>query len=515
MLFFQDGKTASISVVSRGSQVTISTNGKPDASIEMDPARPPVLDEVTMIMAGTLPLGYKPDARRVANIGLGSGLTTHTLLGNPSIERVDTVEIEAAITVGAHAFGDRVARTFNDPRSTIHFEDAKTFFAQQKQAYDVIVAEPSNPWVSGVSSLFSEEFYRTIGNYLTEDGVFVQWLQLYEFNDDLVLSVVKGLSRHFTDYHIYNTDNLDILIIAKRSGRLPEPSFDRLFAGPLAAELARVGLKGPDDLRVRKTGSRAVLDALMADARVPANSDYFPFLDLNTGKARFNANTSILFQGWSSVPLPLLDMLNIGNVNYRAVTADDAFLRTELIRNAQAHLSALRDATPSDTQGRRGDTPATDWLRALHASCGAGFEQAWGDALHALARETLAYLDPDAGAELLTAAAPPACRDRLPLETRQWIDLYTAIAARDGHTMAEIAEQLIDQTAATDRKQFALTAAMLGRLATHESEHVLDLYDKHKDLVGDLRTSPEIRLMLALARKGQTVDTTETAHSLL
>src|SRR6185369_4585234 len=179
MLFYRDGKTASISVTSRGSQLAITTNGKPDASIEMDDARPSTSDEITMVMAATLPLAYKPDARRIANIGLGSGLTTHTLLGDPSVERVDTVEIEAGMATGARAFGNRVTRTFSDPRSVIHLEDAKTFFSQQKQAYDVIVAEPSNPWVSGVSSLFSEEFYRTIGSYLMEDGVLVPSLQLY------------------------------------------------------------------------------------------------------------------------------------------------------------------------------------------------------------------------------------------------------------------------------------------------------------------------------------------------
>ena len=515
LLFFQDGKTASISVTALGSQVAISTNGKPDASIETNQARPAAQDEITMIMAGTLPLVYKHDARRVANIGLGSGLTTHTLLGDPSIERVDTVEIEAAMSVAAHAFGDRVARTFNDPRSRIHIEDAKTFFSQQKQPYDVIVAEPSNPWVSGVSSLFSEEFYRTIGNYLTEDGLLVQWLQLYEFNDDLALSVLKALSRHFSDYHIYNTDNLDIVIVAKRSGRLPEPAFDRVLVGPLGAELARVGLKGPDDLLVRRTGSRTVLEALLADARVPVNSDYFPFLDLNAGKARFREDASILFQGWSTVPLPLLDMLNVGSINYGAVTGDDTFQRTQLIRNARTRLSALRGDTAPDAPERRGDTPATDWLRALRASCAAGFEQNWSDALHALARETLAYLDPAAGAELLTTAAPVACRDRMAPDTRQWLDLYTAIAARDGRVMANVAEQLVDRTTAPDRKQFALTAAMLGRLATHESERVLSLYETHKALVGDLRGRPEIRLMLALAKNHQTVDTTEKPHSLL
>jgi predicted membrane-bound spermidine synthase len=512
VLFYQDGKTASISVTSLGSQLAIATNGKPDASIEMDPARRSASDEITMVMAGTLPIVYKPDARRIANIGLGSGLTTHTLLGDPSIERVDTVEIEAAMTVAARTFGDRVARTFNDPRSTIHLEDAKTFFSQQKQAYDVIVAEPSNPWVSGVSSLFSEEFYRTIGNYLTEDGVLIQWLQLYEFNDDLALSVLKGLTRHFADYAIYNTDNVNILIVAKRSGRLPEPSFDRVFAAPLAAELARVGLRGPDDLLVRRTGSRAVLEALLADARVPVNSDYFPFLDLNAGIARFREDIATLFQAWSTVPLPLLDMLSVANVHYSAVTADNTFRRTQLIRNAQTSLSALRGDTPA---GSGSDTALTDLLRALRASCAAGFERSWADALHALARETLAYLDADAGAELLTAAAPPACRDRLPSDTRQWLDLYSAVAARDGRAMADVGEPLLDRTTARDRKLYALTAAMLGRLATHESERAIALYETHKEVVGDLRSSPEIRLMLALAKNRQTVDTTETPHSLL
>jgi len=512
VLFFQDGKTASISVVSRGSQITISTNGKPDASIEMDSARPPVLDEITMVMAATLPLGYKPDARRVANIGLGSGLTTHTLLGDPSIERVDTVEIEAAIPVGAHAFGDRVARVFNDPRSTIHFEDAKTFFAQQKQAYDVIVAEPSNPWVSGVSSLFSEEFYRTIGSYLTEDGVLVQWLQLYEFNDELALSVLKGLTRHFSDYVIYNTDNTDILIVAKRSGRLPEPSFDRVFAGPLAAELARVGLKGPDDLLVRRTGSKAVLEPMLADARVPVNSDYFPFLDLNAGAARFRGDRATLFQAFSTLPVPLLEMLGIANVRYRSVTADNSFQRTQMIRDAQALLSVLSGDTA--THGANG-TALTDWLLALRASCAAGFERSWSDALHALARDTLPYLDADAGAELLAAAAPPACRDRLPADIRPWLDLYTAVAARDGRAMAELAEPLLDRATTRDRKLYALTAAMLGWVTTRESERAIALYEAHKDLVGDLHLSPEFRLMLALARNRRDINTTAAPRSLL
>jgi spermidine synthase len=503
VLFYRDGKTASISVTSRNTQIAISTNGKPDASIEMDPSRPALLDEVTMIMAGSLPLVYKPDARRVANIGLGSGLTAHTVLGSPSVERVDTVEIEAAMTVGAHAFGTRVERTFNDPRSKIHLEDAKTFFAQQKLAYDVIIAEPSNPWVSGVSSLFSEEFYRTIGNHLTDDGVLVQWLQLYEFNDDLTLSVFRGLNRYFADYAIYNTDDSNILIVAKRSGRLPEPRFEALFAGPLAKDLARVELKGPDDLLVRKTGSKAAIEALLTDARVPANSDYHPYLDLNGGAARFRGDKTTLFDAWSTVPLPMLEMLGIANVRYGKVTAGDSFRRAQMIRRARASLAILRSDAVADAPG---STDLGDMLRALRASCGAGFERSWADALQALALDTLAFMDADDATTLLTSAVPPACRDKLRPDMRQWLDLYTAVANRDGKAMADSGEGLLGQSSAPDRQRFALTAAMLGRLATRESGRTIALYEEHKALVGDLGSNPEIRLILALAKHRRSME---------
>jgi predicted membrane-bound spermidine synthase len=515
ILFYRDGKTASISLAASGSEVTIATNGKPDATIEVDPARPPVLDEITMVMAAALPIAFKPDARRVANIGLGSGLTAHTLLADKALERVDTVEIETAVTVAARGFGERVARAFEDPRSAIHIEDAKTFFSQQKSRYDIIVAEPSNPWVSGVASLFSEEFYRSIGQYLTDDGVLVQWLQLYEFNDELAFSVLKALTRHFSDYAIFNTDNANILIVAKRSGRLPEPTFGTLFGGPLAAELARVGVKGQDDLLVRKTGSKNLLEPMLSESHAPVNSDYFPFLDLNAGKARYQGNVAMLFFGASVLPMPLLEMLGVANVRYAAVTPDRSFRRTQLVGEARSRLAALRGETSSDALRGTADARLTSWLLALRATCAQGFEQTWADALHVVARETLPYLDAVAGAEFVNAAAPPACRAHLSAEMQAWLDLYAAVAARDGQRMGKLGEELLGDDVARDLRYFALSAAMLGHLATHESERAAQLYEQHRDVAGDPSSSPEIRLMLALAKSSSELHTTAAPHALL
>lgn len=502
VLFYRDGKTASINLVRNASRITIATNGKPDASIEMNPSAPPAIDEITMVMAAALPLAYKTDARRVANIGLGSGLTAHTLLGEPSIERVDTVEIERAMMIAAHGFGDHVARTFNDPRSVIHIEDAKTFFSQQDEPYDIIVAEPSNPWVSGVASLFSEEFYRAIRNYLTTDGVLVQWLQLYEFNDDLVVSVLKGLSRHFSDYAIYNTDDNNILIVAKAEGTLAEPEFGRFPDSTLEPELARVGLRNANDFLVRKTGSRLIIDGVIAESGIPANSDYFPFLDLNAGRARFREQRATLFSSWSLAPLPLLEMIGVADFSLGEVTPDRSSQRSMAIARARAlHAALARTDGQADGSHRSSDTLAT-LLTVLRQSCAAGFEATWDEGLHSLARQTLQFLDPQAGAELLAAAVPPECTDSTTPSVRQWLALYGAIAARDALRMVQVGEGILrgpHNSADPARTRYALVAAMLGELSRRRPERVIELWNEHQNLAGNLGTSPDLRLILTLA----------------
>src|SRR5207344_2930609 len=144
-----------------------------------------------------LPLAIKPEARRVAVIGIGTGITTHTLLGDFELESVDTIEIEPAM-----AEAPRNTAAFADPRSHIHIDDAKTYFSTHNRRYDVIISEPSNPWVSGVSSLFTVEFYRMARRHLERDGVLVQWVQLYETEVALIASVIGALAQVFPDYVI-------------------------------------------------------------------------------------------------------------------------------------------------------------------------------------------------------------------------------------------------------------------------------------------------------------------------
>jgi spermidine synthase len=159
VVFSKDGKTAIINVVSiNDGMLTISTNGKTDAALQTRPGANPSSDEYTMVLAAALPLAYRPEAKHIANIGFGSGLTTHAVRGSPKVEVVDSIEIEPAMVEGARLFGNLVERAYKDARSNIVIDDAKSFFASRQQTYDIIISEPSNPWVSGVAGLFSREF---------------------------------------------------------------------------------------------------------------------------------------------------------------------------------------------------------------------------------------------------------------------------------------------------------------------------------------------------------------------
>ena len=219
-------------------------------------------DESTMVLLAAIPMSLHPRAETAAAIGLGSGLTTHTLLANPRLRQVDTVEIEKGMIEGANKFRPRVESAFSDPRSRISNDDAKTFFSTYNKKYDLIVSEPSNPWVSGVAGLFSAEFYRVIGRHMNDDALFVQWLQLYEINADLVVSVLKAISANFSDFAVYASNNSDIMVIARKKGQLPAPDADVLKIPAIAGALKAIHVEGVQDIEVRRIGNKRIFSRL-------------------------------------------------------------------------------------------------------------------------------------------------------------------------------------------------------------------------------------------------------------
>jgi predicted membrane-bound spermidine synthase len=479
--YLRDGKTATISLVQKEGRVTIATNGKPDAGIQMGPGEPSP-DEVTMVMAAALPLSMQPHPLRVANIGFGSGLTTHTLLASDRVQRLDSIEIEPFMVQAARqGYLARIHNVFEDPRSHIVIEDARTFFATSHQPYDLIVSEPSNPWVSGVATLFSDEFYDRITHYLTPDGYFAQWMQLYETNTGIVASVVKALAPHFGAYALYNVDDVDMLIIATRSKTLRAPDEQLLQTRLMRSELERVAIQSVDDFRSREIGDNRTIGALLGAFRDPANSDFYPYIDLNGPRLRYLRSNAIDLPALTLLPIPLFELLSGSALSgpTREPAADSALFRDRLVGRALAVRSAV------DGSGRFNMDPySAGYLRTINMArehCADPAELAdWRSAVEGISDETTAFLS---AAELdgiwrLITGSP--CYAALSADSRDWIDLLAAVARRSVADIVRLGDALLARDAASsdDERAYLTTVTAAAWVRQGNLERARSVLDR-------------------------------------
>jgi spermidine synthase len=445
VLFYRDGKTASVAVLAGedGSRVIV-TNGKPDAAIQMDPAKPRREDEYTMTLLGALPLLAKPDARTFANIGFGSGMTAEAILSHSGPRVVDTIEIEPAMATGAYAFSPRVARVFRDPRMAVHFEDAKSYFARHGKRYDVIVSEPSNPWVNGVASLFTAEFYRHAARHLAPDGVFVQWLQIYEMNDRLLGSMFAALDPAFADYDVYQSSVGDLIVMAVRQGRVPLPG--ELPAGePAFADmLKQVGITRREHVLVRRIGGKRELAPFIAQLAPPVNSDFHPLVQLEAPRARYLRQTADGMVQLAIAPLPILEMLGDERRTFLPELAPRAGmgLYTQQVSALELHQALVAGKVAQENQL----PPASVLvLRAPRALCGAQVEGYVLEQLHVAAINTLPHLAPRYRRELWVEPKWIGCPlARTAPQVQQRFAVYRAIAERDARAMLERAREQLE-----------------------------------------------------------------------
>jgi hypothetical protein len=386
--FLRDGKTSTITVAESAGTLNIATNGKPDASLgAMDQAVLP--DEITMLMAAALPLAAHDAPHRVAIIGWGSGLTTHTLLGSDRPQVVDNIEIEQAMVDGARLFGPRVERAYTDARSFIHIDDARTFFSTGQRRYDVIVSEPSNPWVSGVASLFTREFYGFLRRHLNDDGVLVQWLQSYELSDPLLATMLAALIEEFPGAEVYLTNSADLLILARKSGEPGVLGNNPWETPELAAELRRVGLGGAEDLQLRRIGGARVLRTMQRLFSAEVHSDFYPTVSLQAPRARFIGRSATLLPELVLNGLPVLDVLDCR----RPLPASAPVLDAEASTFADAYFEA-RSVAAVLAGGEGAPGWETRWPVPAQAIAGLGDADSTGLSAHvaALARSTLGNL---------------------------------------------------------------------------------------------------------------------------
>ena len=506
--FHRDGKTATVNIIQfPGGVVALSTNGKPDASMQLNLEKSsPSLDEYTMVLLGALPLAAVPDAKTAAVIGFGSGLSTHVLLGSEVIQRVDTVEIEPAIVEASKVYRPRVERAYSDPRSRVYIEDAKTFFSLRQSRYDIIVSEPSTTWVSGIAGLYTEEFYRFVSQYLKPDGVFTQWIHLAELSPQLVASVFHAMGRVFPDYAVYDLNSGDIAILAGSSEAI-RTRVASVFAKPrVAQELTQIGIRSPQDIAANRLGSRRLLEPIMQAFPVAANSDYFPILDLYAVRSRFLGESATALANIGLAPVPLAEMLDgtAPQGQHTRLSADYPMTRIVAGRTALAiRKHILRNALEENERELLQNPTLSIAIESVSSpDCSApDGEDAWLDALLGIAKISVPYLRPGELESMWQRVASLRCA-KWSSKSSNWLQLVDAASRRAPVPMANVAESLLGAGGLSIvQTEYLVANAMLGHLSTAQAEQARNVWNRYgAALTAGIGQPLYLRIMVLLAQ---------------
>jgi spermidine synthase len=271
LLFYKEGLSATVAVKRLRDDMSMSVNGKVDASNK---------DTFTQFLLGHLPMALHPGPKKVCVIGLGSGSTAAAVASYP-VERIDAVELEKEVVDAAVYFKELNRNVLADPRLKIHINDGRNFLLLDPTKYDVIISEPSNPWMAGVANLFSLEHYRTMKKRLAPGGIVCQWLHAYSMSPDDLRMIIRTFSEVFPNVSLWTSYYPDLMLIGTNEPlSLDMKNFERAFSIPsVHADLSSHGIRSAEGFLSNAWLFDPALRLLAQGARI--NSDNHPYLEFS------------------------------------------------------------------------------------------------------------------------------------------------------------------------------------------------------------------------------------------
>jgi spermidine synthase len=207
VIWEKDGVESSVAL-DVAHEIAFVVNGKVDGSVRSD--------SPTQIMSGLVGTLLHPSPRRALVIGLGTGSTAGWLAAVPSMEQVDVVELEPAIVHVAEVSAPVNHDVLSNPKVRLVLGDGREFLLTTSETYDVIFSEPSNPYRAGIASLFSRDFYEAVEERLRPGGIFLQWLQGYELDAQVVRTAYATLASVYPSVESWQVHRGDLLLAATR-----------------------------------------------------------------------------------------------------------------------------------------------------------------------------------------------------------------------------------------------------------------------------------------------------------
>jgi spermidine synthase len=270
VVYYREDDTATVSVRKVAARLSLAIDGKADATNRED--------MLTQRMLAHVPLLLHPDPRRVLVIGLGSGVTAGSALTH-EIETLQAVEISKGVAEASELFRDVNHEPSIDPRFELVIGDGRNVLGLTGELWDVVISEPSNPWMAGVSSLFTTDFFELVRSRLAPGGLFCQWAHVYNLTEDDLKTIVASFTDVFETTALFVLSESDILLLGARDGFSPP----RTASETVAADLEDVGVRGTYGVRALQAASTPELSDWARDA--DRHTDDRPVLEFRAARA--------------------------------------------------------------------------------------------------------------------------------------------------------------------------------------------------------------------------------------
>ena len=262
-----DGFESSVALSIGNGGYSFVVNGKADGSARGDAGT-----QVMLALIGSI---LHPDPKRSLVIGLGTGSSAGWLGAVPTMERVDVVELESVVVEVARQSRPVNQDVLNNPKVHLRIGDAREVLLTTRERYDLIASEPSNPFRAGIASLFTQDYYRAANERLTDDGLFLQWLQAYGVDSTAVRTVYATMASVFPSVETWQTRGGDIVLI----GAKKPPTYD---LARIAARIEQEPYRSALRMTWRSTGVEGFLGRYLAGDALSRAIATAPGVQINT-----------------------------------------------------------------------------------------------------------------------------------------------------------------------------------------------------------------------------------------
>ncbi len=299
ILYFTDGPNSTVSIIrypetlkskpteellktiGLETSVAVIMNGKSDGDT--------IGDFSTMYLTGALPYFFsnKTTDLTTAVVGFGTGLSAGVLVQSKDVKEVDLLEISYELLQGREfTKGANYGADQHEKMNYIH-TDAFRHFTRLKNKYDLIVTEPSNPWVTGVENLFTFDFLELAESKLNEDGILAMWFQRYDSDNTVIKAILSSVVNVFDHYQVYEIGVGDSLILMSNKP-LNLQNFESRSNEDLHKKvLSYLKVKDSSDLLLMRSLNEKAVKLASLDNTLGVHSLEFPKLSDISNKFRF------------------------------------------------------------------------------------------------------------------------------------------------------------------------------------------------------------------------------------